>query len=135
MARDWRSEVVNWAVSELKAKKGRKPRFAVRTPAEHVEHLELTRSAFKQRVAERKQRIPFGTSEFDDLVFREAADLVVLRKQATGLKWQIDHMLPLRAKGVSGLHVGNNIAVIPASLNIAKSNRMLYTETGDWLRL
>lgn len=61
--------------------------------------------------------------ELTDLVEREAYHLCSLRKEITKFRWEVDHVIPLQGKTVSGLHVWNNLAVIPATLNSAKSNK------------
>lgn len=38
---------------------------------------------------------------------------------------EVDHIIPLRGKDVSGLHVPWNLQVIPKSLNCAKRNRLV----------
>jgi hypothetical protein len=86
----------------------------------------------RRKLAEAKRTPWFG--EFDRLVASEAQGLLPLREVATGVKWEIDHMFPLRGKTVSGLHVGNNLAVIPAAVNNWKGAKVVLTETGDWLR-
>lgn len=53
----------------------------------------------------------------------EAYDLARRRTLATGIEWQVDHIVPLRSKHVCGLHAHTNVAVIPKAENLAKGNR------------
>lgn len=61
--------------------------------------------------------------DFTEFVCEEAFELAKLRKNLFGFDWEVDHVIPLQGKEVSGLHVWNNLAVIPASLNAAKGNK------------
>lgn len=61
--------------------------------------------------------------ELTDLVTEEAHDLRKLRDKLTNYKWHVDHIIPLNGKNVSGLHIWNNLQVIPAVLNLAKGNK------------
>jgi len=61
--------------------------------------------------------------EFTNFVATEAYDLCKLRQNVTGYAWHVDHVIPLNGKLVSGLHVWNNFAVIPAIQNMSKGNR------------
>lgn len=61
---------------------------------------------------------------------RQAAyHLARLRTQATGVKHHVDHIIPLQSDVVCGLHVENNLRVIPATMNIRKSNALLHTDS------
>ena len=57
------------------------------------------------------------------MVVVEAHDLAKQRELETGIKWEVDHIIPLAGRKVSGLHVASNIQVIPMTLNRKKSNR------------
>lgn len=43
--------------------------------------------------------------------------------EQTGEPWHVDHIVPLQGENVSGLHVAENLRVIPASLNMTKGNK------------
>lgn len=91
----------------------------------------MTRS--QERKASKRRAIPIWYGEFDRMVCREANRLKDLRKAVTGFDWHVDHMIPLRGKAASGLHVGSNLQVIPATMNLAKSDRMILTQPGEWI--
>ena len=52
----------------------------------------------------------------------EAYSLARLRTKLTGIKWEVDHIIPFKNEIVSGLHVENNVQVIPAVDNLMKGN-------------
>lgn len=101
-------------------------------------HYAKNKAYYMTRSAERRARklsaIPAWFGELDSFVMSEAARLVRMRSDATGIKWQADHMIPLACKTASGLHVFNNIQVIPARLNKSKGNRLIFTNHGEWIR-
>jgi hypothetical protein len=89
------------------------------------QNRDLSRSYKEKNKAHRRQlskRPAPWFGELDELVMVEARLLARMRGAVTGLKWHVDHEIPLRGRLVSGLHVWNNIRVIPATVNQTKSN-------------
>ena len=68
-------------------------------------------------------RTPAWLSEEDKWLIQEVYDVATQRTEMTGVEWHVDHILPLRGRDVSGLHVPHNLQVIPAVINLRKSNR------------
>lgn len=82
--------------------------------------------AAKRRAISRNA-YPKWDRDLTKFVSQEANELVRLRHEATGIDWHVDHILPLAGKEVCGLHVWNNLQVIPAVINLRKSNRLEAT--------
>ena len=89
------------------------------------------RGANKQRYAflcqkrklDKLKRTPAWLTEADLWLIAEAYDLAVLRTQTLGIEFHVDHIIPLRGKRVSGLHVPQNLRVIPGVENMRKTNK------------
>lgn len=81
------------------------------------------RSIAKRRAAQ-INATPAWFGELDDLAMAEAYSLRAMRSEAFGFEWHVDHVLPLQGVNVCGLHIANNIAVIPAVANLQKGNRI-----------
>ena len=69
------------------------------------------------------QRTPKWLTDDDHWMMEQAYELAALRTKMFGFKWHVDHVIPLRGKNVSGLHVPTNLQVIPYIENLRKINR------------
>ena len=79
-------------------------------------------SIVRRRLA-KDQRTPAWLTVDDLWIIQEAYGLAALRREIVGGEWHVDHIIPLRGKQVSGLHVPWNLQVIPAIDNRRKSNK------------
>jgi len=79
--------------------------------------------ATAKRHAAKMQRTPCWLEPDQEWMMREIYSLASLRSKITGVKWHVDHVVPLQGKTVSGLHVPWNLQVLPAVENISKGNR------------
>lgn len=71
------------------------------------------------RYAQKLKATPSWANQF---FIDEMYRLAHLRSKLTGIKWSVDHIVPLKSKTVCGLHVEHNLRVIPWSVNMAKKN-------------
>ena len=81
-------------------------------------------AAEAKRHAAKIQRTPTWLSKLDKWMIDEIYMLSALRTELTGVEWQVDHIIPLQGKKVSGLHIPFNLQVITAKENQIKSNRL-----------
>lgn len=118
--------------------KKKHPRTSEQTKAQYIKHREKRlaqkreyRQANKGRIRAlnslRKRYIKQRTPNWvdNDVLFliREIYDLAAIRTKQTGFAWHVDHIIPLQGKLVSGLHIPENMQVIPAIVNIKKKNK------------
>jgi hypothetical protein len=61
--------------------------------------------------------------ELNSFAIQEIYSLSRLRSELTGIEHEVDHIIPLINDKVCGLHVYNNLQVIPAYINRSKGNK------------
>ena len=114
---------------KLRERKGGRTRqeyFQERFPSPIGRPASSLKYSHKRRVC--TEQIP--QTELDEFVFEEAYRLSKTREQATGIKWHIDHIVPILHKQACGLHNAFNLQVVPSSWNIKKGNRNMNTYAG-----
>ena len=75
-----------------------------------------------KRRAAKVNRTPPWLTEFDKLKIKCYYQVATMRSRESGQKWHVDHIIPLQGKTVCGLHVPNNLQIIPAIENMRKNN-------------
>ena len=81
-----------------------------------------------KRYTVKKLRLPCWITKESLFFIEEAYNLAQLRSNMTGLTWNVDHIVPLQGKTVSGLHCPENLQVITAKDNLEKSNKWDWDE-------
>jgi hypothetical protein len=76
----------------------------------------------RKRQTAKLNRTPKWLSDFDYLHMQCLYQVAAMRTKETGYKWNVDHIIPLQGKKVSGLHCPSNLRVIPAIENQRKNN-------------
>lgn len=80
-------------------------------------------ATWMKRYTGKKNRTPTWLTDDELWMMEQAYDIASIRSKILGIKFHVDHIVPLQGKTVSGLHVPWNLQVIPAKLNQQKSNR------------
>ena len=112
-----------------------KPCLAKKTKLWHKEHKERSKpinakwaasnrdkknaSGAKRRAAKLQRTVAWGNKDLIDDVYARAKRLT----EATGIPMEVDHIYPLQGAMVSGLHVENNLQILPKAVNASKSNK------------
>lgn len=93
----------------------------------YLRYYPANKPSFCARVVKRNaQKLRAMLKWANEFFIEEAYDLAARRsalKTGGHSKWHVDHIVPLQSKFVCGLHVHNNLQVIPAAENLSKGNR------------
>lgn len=72
----------------------------------------------KRRAARLKRTVAWADHEAIKTKYTTARYL----SELTGEQYHVDHIIPLQGELVSGLHVENNLRVVPSKVNLSKGN-------------
>ena len=76
----------------------------------------------QKRKIDQLKRTPSWLTDDDLWVIEQAYELAALRTKMLGVEFHVDHIIPLRGKKVSGLHVPQNLRVVTWLENQRKTN-------------
>jgi 5-methylcytosine-specific restriction endonuclease McrA len=77
--------------------------------------------------ASRRNKTPVWLTKFDRLKMRCMYSVALMLSRENKEAWEVDHIIPLNGKNVSGLHVPSNLQVIRASENRLKNAKYEVT--------
>lgn len=78
----------------------------------------------RKRKARLKQALPkWAEDDFEELHIKEMYHLRELREKLFGIKFNVDHIVPLTSTKVCGLHCAANLRIISEFENKSKNNR------------
>lgn len=90
------------------------------------QHYEANKSAYIARGGKRRAAKLRATVAWADIDAIKRIYLMAEKtSRETGIQHHVDHVIPLRGRNVSGLHVEYNLQIIPATQNRRKANRLL----------
>lgn len=122
--RDWRDANSSHKKAQRKKEYIKNREAAIQAAREYRKNNPDKIAAWsRRRQCAKAQRIPKWVDKEELWLIQEVYRLAKLRTQMTGIKWEVDHIIPLRGKIVSGLHVISNLQVIPAEVNKQKRNK------------
>ena len=106
-------------------------RWKKANPERTAEIARKTRQKCKARIlatkakirANKRNRTPIWVDKDHLWIIKEVYELAIIRTKHFGYSWHVDHTVPLNGKLVSGLHVIENLQVIPGVENLLKNNK------------
>lgn len=125
-----RAKKREWDIANTDKKKARDARYRANNAQYIADALRAYRQTNKALFAhhaklyktDKLRACPSWLTDDDLFMIFEAYDLAQRRAVVCGGVWHVDHVVPLRGKAVSGLHVPWNLQVIPKANNLRKSN-------------
>lgn len=101
-----------------------KARYKEKNPDLYRELVNARRRRFRQAT-------PAWLTAEDKMEIRFKYRLAIELSRIAGVRYAVDHIIPLQGENVSGLHVPWNLRPIPQEVNLKKSNRLDEHQSTD----
>ena len=88
-------------------------------------NLDAVNACHAKRRGVKLNATPKWLTKDDYLEIKKCYTLAQLLQKETGIKYHVDHIIPLQGELVNGLHVPWNLQVITATENYKKSNKVM----------
>lgn len=122
-----RAKALAYYHSHRESRRQKHIEYMLRTADQQRNYRKLKNAEYVARTAKRRasleQRTPKWLTEQDIKQMQKVYKTAQEFEKITGVPHHVDHEIPLRGRMVSGLHVPSNLRVIPAVLNVSKSNK------------
>jgi hypothetical protein len=113
--------------AEYEKQRGQDPEFKARKAEYMREYKKANRAKYNswnmKYFTSKKCRTPAWLTKIDFERITNEYKLAELLCKVTNSKWEVDHIIPLQGKYVSGFHVPSNLRVIKAVENSSKNNK------------
>lgn len=88
-----------------------------------IDNAGRVQATIAQRRAAKLQRTPrWADTQLIREIYEDCQIISTISRMYGGEEFEVDHVVPLRGRNVSGLHVETNLQIITMTENIAKSN-------------
>lgn len=92
----------------------------------YKQHYEQNAHYYTEKTARRKRLQQAATPLWADLnAIRKIYLMAAKLSKAKGIQHHVDHIIPINGRNVCGLHVEANLQVLPAKVNLSKSNKFI----------
>lgn len=111
------------AVVDRDYKQNNRDKVKERQSKYYEKNKELFFNHNSKRRAKSRNATPSWLSPAQKAHMKRTHKLRILVEEVTGVKYHVDHIVPLNGKNVCGLNVPWNLEVIQAKENLSKSNK------------
>lgn len=91
----------------------------------YYENYAQERARLNNLSASRRSAVPKWLTAIQKAMIQEFYDLAKARETQTGVKYHVDHIIPINGENICGLHVPWNLQILTASDNCSKKNLIL----------